>query len=283
MALLALALAALAAVVAACSSAQGDRVLRPEPTAEPASTATPDPDRGTRREVIIQSEGLVSEGAVPVDRLGPGTRAPGSPPEFGFPLLTWSAVTDRFGAPRRGGLVHGGIDLAVEDGEAATVVAACDGAVTVVDSRSTYGLHVVLDCGEGWTTLYAHLSEALVATGQRLIRGEALGRTGATGFASGEHLHFEIRFHDRLLNPEDFLDFKIPPGTPLTWDPPFEPATAAAAAPTAEPAPTETPTPTPEPTETPTPTPTVTPTPTPTPTPAPPTPTPTPTPRPVFR
>ena len=52
---------------------------------------------------------------------------------------------------------------------------------------------MLLDHGEGWQTLYAHLLSTSVATGQRLNQGEVLGAVGMTGSASGPHLHFELR------------------------------------------------------------------------------------------
>ena len=96
----------------------------------------------------------------------------------------------------------------------------------------------------------------------------AVGISGSTGYSTGEHLHFEIRFKGAPVNPENYLDFHIAPGTPLSdgpiWFPGSDAAPASApppAAPTAQP----TATPTATPTFTPTATPTFTPTPTPTP------------------
>jgi hypothetical protein len=152
------------------------------------------------------------------------------------------------------------------------VFAACEGTVSVPDTNKTYGNHVIVDCGEGWSTLYGHLSEVLVAPGQAASFETVLGLSGSTGFSTGEHLHFEIRYQGSLLNPEKYLDFHIAPGAPLTYD------TSWLETPTATP--TFTPTPdfgavppwlkeTPIPTKTPTPTNTVPPTATPTQTPTP--------------
>jgi murein DD-endopeptidase MepM/ murein hydrolase activator NlpD len=279
--------ATLLAVVAAwplggCVSerSEGERTAAPSPQA----TASPVRPSVNARDVIVDAGGMLSEGAVPSDRLGVRPVEPGSTPEFVLPLATWSAVTDRYGAPRQAGLVHGGIDIAVDEGTHATVQAACAGSVAEVGTRSSYGLYVIIDCGGGWETLYAHLQTAVVEVGDEVLRGQGIGTTGSTGHSTGEHLHFEIRHDGIFLNPEDFLDFHIPPGQPLTSDPPLA-AAEGDETPVEEPTPTPTATPTPTPTDTPTvtPTPTFTPTPTPTPTPAPPTATPTPTQRPILR
>ena len=76
----------------------------------------------------------------------------------------------------------------------------------------------MIDCGSGWTTVYAHLGDALVSVGDRVTLETVLGYSGLTGYTSGEHLHFEVRRYGIALNPEDFLDFGIPPGTPLAED-----------------------------------------------------------------
>ena len=211
---------------------------------------------------------------------------------FVMPLRAWGTFTDRYGAPRGGGLVHGGIDLALEGH--LPVLASCAGIVST-NYTGTYGYHVTIDCGEGWATLYAHLSEILVKDGQRVVQNGVIGLTGTTGFSTGEHLHFEIHYYGGRVNPEYYLDFKIPPGTPLSSGPIIwygKPGTGIGAAtatteasPTAESSATAAATATPtKPTNTPTitPTPTNTPTPTHTPTPRPPTPTRTPTKAPVF-
>jgi murein DD-endopeptidase MepM/ murein hydrolase activator NlpD len=207
---------------------------------------------------------------------------------FAMPLANWDTISDRYGAPRAGGLIHGGVDLVLEQRPASVVIAACDGAVATAGYSSVYGNHVIVDCGEGWSTLYGHMRQLDVAAGQAVVRGDRLGLSGSTGYSTGEHLHFEIRYLDAPVNPEDYLDFHIAPGTPLSNGPlvfgnagtgraSATPTAAAdgAASPTEPPTATPTPTMTPTPTATPTPTPTPTATPTPTRKPPPPTPAPT--------
>jgi Meckel syndrome type 1 protein len=205
---------------------------------------------------------------------------------FTMPLVSWTKVTDRYGAPRGGGLIHGGIDLALD--HHAQVFSACAGSVDYTGYSGTYGNHVIVDCGDGWTTLYGHLSQVLVAQGQAVDHTTVLGMSGSTGYSTGEHLHFEMRYNGVATNPENYLDFHIAPGTPLSDGPivfPTSPGsgrsasggpsatgtnadgsiptdTAEAAAPTATATATATATPTSTPTVTPTPTSTPTATPT---------------------
>jgi len=199
---------------------------------------------------------------------------------FAMPLAAWSHPTDRYGAPRGWGFIHGGIDLAVDGMEGSPVYASCDGTVSTMEYRSSYGLHVIVDCGDGWETLYAHFSEALVAPGDAAVKGTTvLGYTGSSGFSTGEHLHFEIIYNGTRVNPEHYLDFKIPPGTPLSNGPIWFPGSSDGPS-GPPPTPTDTPTPTPTPTDTPIPTATRPPMATSTPTPVTPTPRPTHTPTP---
>jgi len=65
----------------------------------------------------------------------------------------------------------------------------------------SYGLYVIVDHGNGYTTLYAHLSSISVTQGQRVLLGQLLGLGGRTGYATGNHLHFEVRYNDTILDP----------------------------------------------------------------------------------
>lgn len=79
---------------------------------------------------------------------------------------------------------------------------------TVVASgwdASGYGNRVVIDHGNGYATLYAHMSVLQVNAGQRVNRGDVIGQMGSTGRSTGTHLHFEIRQGGLLLNPGNFL------------------------------------------------------------------------------
>ena len=86
------------------------------------------------------------------------------------------------------------------------VIAADTGTVTFAGCINWgYGCHVVIDHGNGYSTLYVHMSVLSVSAGQAINQGQQLGNVGSTGRSTGPHLHFEIRSGGTLLNPQDFL------------------------------------------------------------------------------
>ena len=134
---------------------------------------------------------------------------PVSPGRFGLPLASWDFVSDLFGTDRGGGRIHTGIDLALGSQPASSVYAACDGWVSRVEWLTySYGYYVIVDCGDGWETLYSHFREIIVRWGETVRKGETiLGISGSTGFSTGEHLHFEIRYNGQYLDPANYLNF----------------------------------------------------------------------------
>jgi len=95
---------------------------------------------------------------------------------------------------------HQGIDLAGNVGDA--VYAADAGTVVWAGPNSWgYGNLVMLDHGNGWQTLYAHLSQVYVRCGQKILQGATIGAVGSTGRSTGPHLHFETRLNGDLPNP----------------------------------------------------------------------------------
>lgn len=96
---------------------------------------------------------------------------------------------------------HPGIDIA---SRAAPGIAASDGGVVVVagwPDSSGYGNRVVLDHGNGYRSLYAHLSNVYVSVGDTITRGQLIGQMGSTGRSTGTHLHFEIHYNGIAVNP----------------------------------------------------------------------------------
>jgi murein DD-endopeptidase MepM/ murein hydrolase activator NlpD len=78
--------------------------------------------------------------------------------------------------------------------------------VLFADDLGIYGNTVVIDHGLGIATLYGHLSSFSVAKGDQVRKEQELGRTGATGLAGGDHLHFEVRIHGEPVFPIEWLD-----------------------------------------------------------------------------
>lgn len=99
---------------------------------------------------------------------------------------------------------HLGIDIAAATG--APVYAADSGVVVYAASISGgYGLMVMIDHGNGFHTLYAHLSQIVVRCGQNVGQGQTIAYSGSTGNSTGPHLHFEIRYGGAFVNPWDYL------------------------------------------------------------------------------
>jgi murein DD-endopeptidase MepM/ murein hydrolase activator NlpD len=102
--------------------------------------------------------------------------------------------------------LHTGIDFGRGDG---FVYAADNGVVIAVKTSPAYGLLTIIDHGtirgRAITTMYAHQSRSLVPVGQRVARGQRVGVIGATGYATGPHLHFEVRDGGAVVDPRPWL------------------------------------------------------------------------------
>ncbi len=98
---------------------------------------------------------------------------------------------------------HRGVDIVADSG--ATVVATADGVVSRSVRVPDYGKMVDVSHGYGFVTRYAHLSEILVRPGQRVHRGETIGRAGSTGRSTGPHVHYEVFRDGRRVNPWKYL------------------------------------------------------------------------------
>lgn len=114
-------------------------------------------------------------------------------------------ITSRFGNRTPTEIVtanHKGLDIAGNMGD--NIVSAMDGTVVQYSEEGDYGKHLRIQSGEV-LTLYAHCSELLVQGGSTVKQGDVIAKVGATGRATGPHLHFEIRRDDRFINPELIL------------------------------------------------------------------------------
>jgi murein DD-endopeptidase MepM/ murein hydrolase activator NlpD len=115
-------------------------------------------------------------------------------------------VTSRYGY--RSGRHHSGIDLDLDIGD--TVRAAWSGKVRYAKyNDGGFGNLVIVRHYNGLETFYAHLSKFLVVPDQEVKAGDVLGLGGNTGRSFGPHLHFEVRFYDAAMNPEEIIDFNV--------------------------------------------------------------------------
>ena len=123
-------------------------------------------------------------------------------PEVRFLSPAEGPINSRFG--RRRGRMHYGLDIGAPAGSA--VRAAQPGKVLYAgDGYRGYGKLVILDHGNGFQTLYAHNRRLRTRTGREVRAGDVIAEVGATGNASGPHLHFEIRRGDRPVDPSPYL------------------------------------------------------------------------------
>jgi murein DD-endopeptidase MepM/ murein hydrolase activator NlpD len=98
---------------------------------------------------------------------------------------------------------HTGIDIA--DSWGTPIGAGATGVAFVYYSSYGYGDHVIIDHGNGFVTVYGHMSRFAVSNGQVVVRGQLIGYEGSTGNSSGPHLHFEIRLNGTPVNPLRYL------------------------------------------------------------------------------
>jgi murein DD-endopeptidase MepM/ murein hydrolase activator NlpD len=98
---------------------------------------------------------------------------------------------------------HSGLDIAAAFGN--PVVAPADGYVIQATADKFYGNSIQINHGGGITTLYGHLSQIEVTPGQKVKRGEEIGKVGNTGRSLGTHLHYEIRVNDKIVNPLSYI------------------------------------------------------------------------------
>lgn len=122
--------------------------------------------------------------------------------EFKVPVD--GVVTSRYGY--RGSRYHNGIDLNLTTGD--TVRAAWPGKIRYAKwNEGGFGNLVIIRHDNGLETFYAHLSKHLTIPNQIVEAGQPIGLGGNTGHSRGAHLHFEVRFYDVPMNPEEVIDF----------------------------------------------------------------------------
>jgi murein DD-endopeptidase MepM/ murein hydrolase activator NlpD len=100
-----------------------------------------------------------------------------------------------------------GIDIDLYSNPNAPIAAAAAGKVVFAGGNPccSYGYYVVIDHGNGFETLYAHFSSIAVSVGQQVAQGQLLGYGGRTGYATGNHLHFEVHLNGQVVNPLEYL------------------------------------------------------------------------------
>lgn len=126
---------------------------------------------------------------------------------FSWPITGRIRIASRFGYRRHpiwGGLsLHTGVDIAASYGK--PINCADSGEVIYSGWWDGYGKAVVIDHGRGYTTVYGHMSRIYMQAGQKVEKGQVIGLVGSTGFSTGPHLHFEIRYNGKPVDPLGYL------------------------------------------------------------------------------
>lgn len=126
---------------------------------------------------------------------------------FLWPVASYVYVSSRFGLrihPITGvKKSHTGMDIASNQGTA--VYASDGGSVTLAGWNGGYGNCIMIDHGNGYVTLYGHLSSISVSEGQSVTQGTTIGAVGSTGNSTGPHLHFEVLKNGTRIDPEQFF------------------------------------------------------------------------------
>jgi murein DD-endopeptidase MepM/ murein hydrolase activator NlpD len=171
-----------------------------------SALASPDDTFGLLRTVLQGLESRLHDVRTDVDKRNALAAATPSI----WPVTGW--ISSRMGYRRDpitgGSDYHSGLDIAGERGQ--PVHATASGRVTHVGYSGAYGNLVIVDHGFGLQTKYGHLSGYAVKKGDRVKRGDMIGKLGSTGRSTGNHLHYEVLANGRLLNPLQLLTQQKP-------------------------------------------------------------------------
>lgn len=179
--------------------------------AQDATISKLDADAKAQEQVVAEKQKLADEAEAAYEQWvqqnassGSGVCAEG----FIWPLPGAGRVTTEFGADQWVNGVfssgHKGLDIAIAGGT--PIYAAHNGTVAATTGHWSYGNVVMIDNGDGISTLYAHMqSAAIVSVGQTVTQGQVIGYVGSTGNSSGNHLHFEVRVNGVRQNPRNYI------------------------------------------------------------------------------
>lgn len=136
-----------------------------------------------------------------------GGGSAGSTGGWAYPLPKRVKITSAYGYryhPTTGKYsFHTGVDLAASKGT--PIYAMRDGTVTTASKTNVWGNYVVINHGDGYSSLYAHMTKYTVSYGQQVKKGQVIGYVGSTGWSTGAHLHLTIYYNGATVNPAKFL------------------------------------------------------------------------------
>lgn len=182
-------------------NAEIDRLLAEEAARQAAIKA----QQEAAAKAAAQGGGAPSNGTV--EASVQNNFAPAAGAGMVFPAPASYGVTSPYGyrnGPFAGpGEFHYGVDLGAASGSPA--VAAQSGTVLIATYHWSYGNYMVVDHGNGLSTLYAHLSGFAASVGTQVSAGQQIGYIGSTGMSTGSHLHFEVRVNGQIVNPHGYI------------------------------------------------------------------------------
>ncbi len=127
----------------------------------------------------------------------PATQGTGA---FQYPLYSYT-ISSYYGM--RWGTLHTGVDLAAPNGS--KIYASDGGTVTFAGWKGSYGYLVIISHGGLYESYYAHCSKILVSVGENVYQGQNIALVGSTGYSTGPHCHFEVRYNGTPYNPLNYL------------------------------------------------------------------------------
>lgn len=183
------------------SKAMGGGTPAQAPAFVTAALATPEDTFGLMRDVLGRLESRLKIVRTDVERREALAAAtPSIWPTVGWLTAGFGSRADPFTGDNQ---YHPGLDIATDKGR--PVYATANGTIESAGWMGNYGNLVVIDHGYGLKTRYGHLSGFNVKAGQTVVRGAVIGYVGATGRATGAHLHYEVLANGQLINPLQLL------------------------------------------------------------------------------
>lgn len=155
---------------------------------------------------VVQKEAVDEVIAVGAYEVNPEASRGVATGKFIWPLPSCRTVWSPFGY--RSGKLHAGIDISRNGVFGKEILASDGGRVIGVNTEGQgggYGYYVLIDHGNGYSTMYAHCSEILVQAGDRVTQGQLIARVGNTGNSFGAHLHFEVRYNGTAQDPVPYV------------------------------------------------------------------------------
>jgi len=128
-------------------------------------------------------------------------------------VIPYNGITSKYGWRRnpltKSKQFHTGIDLRAKIGT--PIKAAADGVIETArrDGKKGYGKLIIMNHAMGFKTLYAHLNKVKVKVGEFVQKGQIIGYTGNSGYSSGPHLHYEVRYIGKTLDPYRFMRWNL--------------------------------------------------------------------------